>query len=268
MDNIEAQERIEIEKGKHLTVQRHIVRKSYPIHLHSFFEIEIILFGEGKIRLNDDVFDIKEYNVFFLTPTDFHSVEVEKHTEILNISFDEKIISESALRKLMFTKTRKSYSLSPDEYKRIANAAEILKHEYEINGSSQKALLEYVIKCLLRKNNYSELYLSDDKHSGAIERALTYIELHFREDITLSKTAREIGYNPTYFSELFKLATGEGYVEYLTRMRINYAKTLLSGGFSVSEACFGSGFGSLSNFFEVFKRHVGVTPKEYRKKKL
>lgn len=90
--------------------------------------------------------------------------------------------------------------------------------------------------------------------------------LHFKEQITLSDVASEAGYNPSYFTELFKKATGEGVMEHVTKLRIAYAKMMLSGGFSVLDAGALSGFGSRTAFLESFKRIVGMPPSEYRRR--
>ena len=92
------------------------------------------------------------------------------------------------------------------------------------------------------------------------------MELHFKERISLSQLADEAGYHPTYFSELFKRTTGETYIEALTKLRVGYARTLLAGGFSVSEVCYMSGFGSLSGFATAFKRLCHMSPRAYKQR--
>ena len=64
---------------------------------------------------------------------------------------------------------------------------------------------------------------------------------------------------------MFHRATGESYLEALTRLRLGYARSLLAGGFSVSDACHLSGFGSLSAFGNAFRRHMGISAAAYRK---
>ena len=91
------------------------------------------------------------------------------------------------------------------------------------------------------------------------------MELHFKERVTLSDLAAEAGYHPTYFSELFKKTTGETYIEKLTKLRIGHARTMLASGFSVFDACFLSGFGSLSGFAAAFKKACNMSPREYKK---
>lgn len=103
-------------------------------------------------------------------------------------------------------------------------------------------------------------------HFGSVLRAYVYMQTHFKEKITLEELAAQASYHPAYFSEIFKRATGENDVATLARFRIAHARTLLAGGASVSDACFASGFTSLSNFFAVFKKHCGISPSEYKKR--
>ena len=91
------------------------------------------------------------------------------------------------------------------------------------------------------------------------------MQTHFREKITLEELSEKAGYHPAYFSELFKKVTGENYVTTLSRFRVGHARTLLSSGASVSDACFASGFGALSSFFAAFRKICGVSPSEYKK---
>ena len=87
------------------------------------------------------------------------------------------------------------------------------------------------------------------------------------ENIGALALAKEAGFHAMYFSSIFKRATGESYVQRLNHLRLEYAATLLANNYSVSYACFESGFGSLSNFFTAFKKKYGMGPREYAKEK-
>ena len=154
--------------------------------------------------------------------------------------------------------------LDGEEYERLLGACAILRHECEIDGDCQRSILKYILKCIFRKNGELSHYIGRDLQYRGIKQAILYMEMHFREKITLQTLAREAGYHPTYFSELFKKVTGETYVDTLNRLRIGNARTLLSSGFSVSDACYMSGFGSLSNFLTVFKKNCKMSPMEYK----
>ena len=265
MYKIEKSERCRLPNGRSLTVEKHTVVGGHPLHWHSYFEIEIILSGSGKYIINDIEYDISVNDAFFLNPTDFHYLDVDETTELINISFDNNILDDKDMTLLASETYKRAYMLNCADRDRLLNAAGILLHEYEISGDCQKQILQYVVKCLLRKNTIFQEDASRGEQNRGIRRAVVYMEMHFAEKITLDDVAAEAGYHPTYFSELFKKVTGETYIDMLTRLRIGHAKSMLANGFSVSDACFGSGFGSLSNFLEVFKRNCKMTPSEYRK---
>ncbi len=258
-------ERLKIDDGKHLIVKEHIVTSDAPLHWHSYFELEIILSGLGKYVINDKEYDILHNNVFLLTTTDFHYIKVDETTRLINISFDEELIDEKLLTTLVFAQTEKGYALPNDEIERLKNAAMLLKHECSANGDCERELLHYILSCLFRKNTNRNISAIHNGHYQGIKKAIVYMEMHFKEKITLQMIATEAGYHPAYFSELFKNLTGETYTSFLRKLRIGYARTLLANGFSVTDACFLSGFTSLSNFGTIFKKNCMMSPYEYAK---
>ena len=266
MENLKNYERIQIENGKSLTVTTHIAPKDYPMHWHNFFEIEILLSGAGTCIINDKEYDMQKYNMFFLTSTDFHYIKITDEARFINISFDVDMIDERDLSTLVLSQTKRGFSLPADEYERIISAAMLLEHECETNGTCQRQLLQYILSFILQKDENERSTVANLEQYSGIKKATIFMELHFRENITLKQIAKEAGYHPAYFSEIFKKITGESYIEALTRLRLAYAKSLLANGFSVSDTCFLSGFGSLSNFYTLFKKKFGTSPSEYSKK--
>ena len=265
MHKMEKSERNRLPIGRSLTVEKHTVTGEHPQHWHSYFEIEIILSGSGKYIINDIEYDISANDVFFLNPTDFHYLDVDEVTELINISFDNNILDDKDMALLICEKNFRAYKFDCEGRDRLLNAANILLYEYETSGDCQKQILQYVVKCLLRKNTISQEEVSSGEQNRGIKRAVVYMEMYFAEKITLDDVAAAAGYHPTYFSELFARVTGETYIDMLTRLRLSHAKSMLANGFSVSDACFQSGFGSLSNFLEVFKKNCGMPPSIYRK---
>ena len=98
-----------------------------------------------------------------------------------------------------------------------------------------------------------------------VEKAKQYIKARFREDVSLEKTAREVGISPYYLSKLFKETEGSSYIDYLTALRIDYAKeNLADREKSIKEICAGSGYREPNYFSRIFKKWTGLTPTEYR----
>lgn len=264
MNELKSHRRLRLKQDNHIAVEKRIETEDFILHWHSYFEIEIIISGKGICLINGVEYDISQYNMFFLTPTDFHDFKVIGDTCVINISFDEEMISEKNIAELMHKDMERAYKLTCDELSRMISVAEILMHECDSNGYCQEELLRYILSTLTRKSNVTLDTSLSRENCRSVKKAIAFMEMHFKEDISLGQISNEAGYNPTYFSELFKKVTGETYIETLTKLRLSYAREILANGLSVSDACFMSGFGSLSNFLSVFKKNCKMTPSQYR----
>ena len=77
--------------------------------------------------------------------------------------------------------------------------------------------------------------------------------------------AFKVGMSPSEFSRLFRHVVGEFPSAYLRKKQISLAKYLLRRtSLSMNEIAYRSGFGTRTTFFRAFRRHSGLTPKEYR----
>ncbi|MBL4952970.1 response regulator [Neobacillus sp. YIM B02564] len=111
-----------------------------------------------------------------------------------------------------------------------------------------------------RSSDYSHIKIM-------MEKAVDYIEQNFKEAITLEKTAEYVNLTPFYFSKIFKERMGVTFIDYLTELRINYAKEeMKSPEKSLKEICFDAGYKDPNYFCRVFKKITGDTPTEYRHK--
>lgn len=84
--------------------------------------------------------------------------------------------------------------------------------------------------------------------------------------LSITSIASELGYNEKYVSHVFKEKMGVSYSEYLRNIRLKYAVSLLEHGIdSVKNVAFLSGFSDPLYFSSVFKKALGISPKDYRK---
>lgn len=99
-----------------------------------------------------------------------------------------------------------------------------------------------------------------------IRLAKEYVLQHYQEPITLEKVCEEVGFSVSYFSSLFKKETGENFVHFLMRTRIERAKELLAQtNMSVAEVCSQVGYSDLKYFTQTFKKETNLSPGQYRK---
>ena len=108
----------------------------------------------------------------------------------------------------------------------------------------------------------------EESSNDAIEAAKKYIEKNYTLNITLEDVSREVNISSYYLSRIFKEGTGENFIDYLTKLRIEKAKELLSTTqLSMKEICAKCGYSDPNYFSKTFKKNVGVTPTEYREGK-
>ena len=96
---------------------------------------------------------------------------------------------------------------------------------------------------------------------------MEYINTHYRDNISLDYLSRLFWMEKKYLSKTFKKYMNENYVEYVTKVRVEAAKKLLEEGeLTISEIAERVSYNDANYFAVLFKKNVGMTPKEYRLK--
>ncbi len=107
---------------------------------------------------------------------------------------------------------------------------------------------------------------ADIRHSDVIHKALDYIRNNYNDRISLEDVARQVYMNPSYFSKIFKNEMKSSFVTYVTKLRIDVSKRLLSDiSIPITEVSSLAGFDDQSYFTKVFKKTTGMTPGKFRK---
>ncbi len=258
-----------IRDGYHVATVRKSGYIKTIVHFHEFFEIEFILEGEGEHMLNGARTAATRGSIYLMTPADFHMLKMTSSSRLVTIMFDERMISDRLMEEILRTSGNLSFQLDEQEILALDAVATMLHSEenkydkYSLDCISH--LIEYVVATMLRHANKSGAD-GQERYNPSLNHALRYLYAHFRENPTVGEVAKLSGYTPNYFSKLFVEATGKPYSEYLNRLKVNLAKTLLEAtSQTVSEIAFSCGFNSLSNFYRVFQQLVGCSPLEYRK---
>ncbi len=101
--------------------------------------------------------------------------------------------------------------------------------------------------------------------SAVIAQGLNYITEHYMEKLTLKQVAGAVNVSQAYFSKLFKEEMQQTFTEYLTNLRIGFAKELLrQTRLPILDVAMHVGFESQQYFSTVFKQKTGTTPNAYR----
>ncbi len=137
--------------------------------------------------------------------------------------------------------------------------------------SNQKCLqdmTEFALKKAAEVKNLMSLRASESTRRS-IQITIDYIQKHYAEPLTVSRLCEQAFLSQAYLCALFKEQTGETLIEYLTKVRIEHAKTLLADIryklYDVGELV---GYPNPSYFARQFKKMTGLTPSEYRDQSL
>lgn len=99
-----------------------------------------------------------------------------------------------------------------------------------------------------------------------IAKVKEYVAANYMNDISFSKAAQSVHLSRTHLSALFKKEVGCTFPQYLTRIRVNKAKAIMQEPhISLVEIAALAGYPDYAHFSKVFKRHTGLTPRDYRK---
>ena len=103
------------------------------------------------------------------------------------------------------------------------------------------------------------------RHFSALRKAERYIWENYTKKISLKEIAAASGLSAPYFSTIFKEEMGENLSNYLNRMRVEKAASmLLTTDLPISEVAAACGFEDQSWFSKIFRNNTGLTPGKYR----
>jgi len=251
-----------------------VFTENFRFHWHEHYEIEYIIEGKGVHIVGNREFPMLPGNLHFMVPTDFHELKIEEPLRIIKIMFDENDINAAVFNTLSEAAGTTNLLFEGEDKVRFDTLMKLCREESEIFKSSPHypRIMKNLVECVLlnivdfcAKNNLcKDDAVAMDSGMGLV---LAYIHRNFRKPITLKSVAEYSHFSPTYFSRVFHKSMGVTFKEYITSLRMKFAtKLLVNTDCSITEVCYESGFGSLSNFINEFRKTYAVSPTAYKKK--
>ena len=152
-----------------------------------------------------------------------------------------------------------------DDFSFAQHAVRLHAHDYLLKpfeNSKLEASIRRAVEDLRNENQPSEETSSASEI--LIKRILKYVETH-PEHPTLEELSDQFGYNASYLSSLIKKHTGEKYMDWVAKSRIQKAKMMLKDPkYRVEEVSEAVGYKNYANFYRMFVKTVGVSPRDYR----
>lgn len=265
---------------------------SKELHRHKYIQINYVNKGSGYHIINNQRFDIFKGDIFIIPPFVPHTILLREDVamEIFEFEFsadfilNSREITEDSDAYLDFAYLE-PFMVVEECVKPRFNLSE--KLQIEVEAILNEALTEYqekgagymlLCKALLLKllvitgRAYSEEIKGTktetilNKYKNTVLESLRYIDENFDKNISLREIAHKVCYSSSHFSYLFKAVTGQTFIEYLSRKRIEKAIELLNHtDMNITDISYAVGFNTISNFNKTFKYFTGQTPRAYKK---
>jgi AraC-type DNA-binding domain-containing proteins len=253
--------------------------KPMNMHIHDCYEIYFSISGGKQFLIDNHFYKIQPGDIFFINQYESHhltQIDQEIHERIvLSISPAYLTSVSSQLTDLnqcfsCINKKNHKLSLNPENQKRfIYFIHKICSTDgFGEDLIEQSAFLELMV-FLNRLYHHMEQEQTAIKEMSPyhqqVDHILAYINNHIQNPLTIQELSGHFFLSESYLCRIFKEATGTTINKYITAKRISIAKSILSQGHTVSEACEFCGFRDYSNFLKAFTKAVGISPKKYAK---
>jgi len=249
-------------------------------HFHSEYQLFMVLKGSGTRFIGDDIKPFKAGDFTFTGPNLPHLWRSDTDSdgsvsEGIVVYFNENLIGESLLQKeesitlkQLFQNSLRGIEVTGHSTDTIKKILQTLLQSQGFEGVLELLkLLHFISKSpdahLLASPGYTNTLKVGD--TERMNKVYAHVMKHYKEKIRLQTLAELTNMTPTSFSRYFKSHANKTFSEFVSEIRIGHAcKLLIEQKTNVSQACYESGFQTLSNFNRQFKNSTGRTPLEYK----
>ena len=255
------------------------------LHCHGFDELVFVLKGSGVHVVDKDEYPLIRGDVFVIRDTHAHMFDHPNHLVLANVIYEwdffqelEKEFENNIGFKSLFEtepRYRKEHKfkarlrLTPQQLDSILPLIKLLDEETKEKRYDYKSAVEHIFKLILIQvcRFYTETTAPRSIGLVKISSAIDYMEKNYSEEISIDFLAEKTKMASSSFRRIFKQTTGLAPTDFLIQLRIEKAaEMLLQKNVKVTDASLASGFWNSSYFTRKFKKIIGMTPMEYRKK--
>ncbi|MGN0141450.1 MAG: AraC family transcriptional regulator [Roseburia sp.] len=242
--------------------------KSYKIVRHgdAFPLFVYIISGSLHIQYNEHTYNAEEGNIVLLNCTVPHSYYCNSECEFTFFHYD----GPNAIEMTDYL-IKKNQSPIFIHYSNKDIGVSLLSlidsfDSGEKRNDTALSCLAHKILCQLYEYHSTSILGEDANISDTVKNVIDYMKSNYHESITIKRLATHVNISPSYLSHIFRDETGCSPIEYLARLRINMAKTILrSTNRSVTDIAISLGYSSTASFINAFTKRVGISPGHFRK---
>lgn len=253
-------------------------RINVGIHIHQFAELLYIIDGKITVKHNGIQETASSGDVITIMPYQEHGLYSDENCKV---KFWITLFSEDFMYDITYHENAslsyKSVVLKPSaelksliEAKMFDTGDQIIEPDFEMTLNLKSLVYPTFLEYFGNKPSFSQPGSTAPNQivsSDTVTKAIKYLRINFRNDISIEDCAKEIGYSASHISHCLQKNFHMTFLHLRDNMRINYAKYLLKfkrmSVYTVGIEC---GFNCESTFERVFKKYTQLTARQYRKR--
>lgn len=270
-------------------IERRVIERNQfiALHAHDFIELVYAVGGNADHELAGVSYQLGKGDVFVIEPNILHSYRCssDEDTIVYNVLFDPEFLRHELNTLLLMPEFARFFYLLPfirngssfipfqhlpeDKQIIILHHLDTIHAEYEAMLSGWQLMVKTrfieTLVCLSRCLDPADLAKHGVSDLDWVDSVRHYIEINFREPITLAQASHMCGLGESSFKSKFKSATGRSLLDYKHDVQIREAcKLLRDTDRKIVDIAMEVGFSDVSFFNKLFRKHRGITPKQYR----
>lgn len=256
----------------------------YPLHCHDYDELVVVVGGRGRHIVGSERYEIFAGHVFVINAMVPHGFENADALDLFNIVYSEDYLIERfpdlvdlpGYKALFYLHPKMIPSLrfSRKLFLPPKNFAEIIAQLRKMESAWKSKSPGYrtqMVSCLVSVMvELSQIYclgidFSPEVTSG-VARVISHIQNEFRDSVNLERLAAIACMSPRTLDRQFKSIMGVTPIEYVNKVRVERSLSLLRDpGRPIADIAGAAGFQDSNYFTRRFRRHFGMSPREYQK---
>lgn len=227
-------------------------------HIHGYYEIYVNRAGDVAFLVNNRLYPVESGDVVFSFPTDTHYCLYRSSCRHDHYCLWWECPAESPLAEYLAKPVFAAHRVHPENKEKLFSLLSRLENASGVERT------EAFLRIFTYLSGAFPAAAAEDLPQD-VQKMLDYIEANFTKITSVEEIAAHFFISYATMHRRFSRALGISPKKLLEAKKLTYAKELLDRGATVTDACFGAGFGDCSHFIAVFKKHFGTTPLRARK---
>lgn len=249
-------------------------------HFHTFYELCVMLEPNTKHFLEGKLYSLQQFDIIGLRPNVLHMTQYPEGDPckrlIIQFSLPPRVNglgNEYEQLLSIFHQEIPIFRFEPELQQKIYRKLNDIfllaqKKDPMRNLIIHLKFIEFLT--LLYLNQQHNLYTNGAEMTPMEKKmyvVASYIHTHYTEELSLEMLAQKFFISSCYLSHQFKDVTGFTLTDYIQMTKVrNVQAMLINTSIPITEAALNCGFNSFSQFNRVFRKHIGMSPSQYRKR--